>query len=40
VINPLRQIEQPTGREEPINGRVTGSDLSPRLNFRRARIGR
>ncbi len=40
VINPLSQIEQPAGREEPINGRVTGSDLSQRLSLRRTRIGR
>jgi hypothetical protein len=40
VINPLSQVEQPAGREEPINGRVTGSDLSPRLSIRRTRISR
>ncbi len=39
VINPLSQVEQSAGREEPISGRVTGSDLSP-MSLRRTRIGR
>ena len=40
VINPLSKVEQPAGREEPIKGRIAGSDLSPMLSLRRTRTGR
>ena len=40
VINSLSQVEQPASREEPIKGRVAGSDFSPRLNLRRTHIAR
>ena len=40
VVNPLGQVKQAAGREEPIDRRIAGYNRPPRLHPRRLDIGR